>query len=77
MVSKGTGGTKTQQNFVSTRHNHAGMVICLGRGADLYIAQLMSLPLTISCSSKSRLALLEWFCFASAGLPRLSWKKGR
>ena len=28
------------------------MVICLKRGADLYMAQLMPLPLTISCSSK-------------------------
>jgi len=30
----------------------AGMVICLERGADLHIAQLMPLPLTISCFSK-------------------------
>ena len=30
----------------------AGMVICLERGADLHVAQLMPLPLTISCSSK-------------------------
>ena len=29
-----------------------GMVICLERGADLHIAQLISLPLTVSCSSK-------------------------
>ena len=28
------------------------MVICLERGADLHTAQLMPLPLTISCSSK-------------------------
>ena len=28
------------------------MVICLERGADLCIAQLMPLPLTVSCSSK-------------------------
>ena len=28
------------------------MVICLKRGADLPIAQLMPLPLTVSCSSK-------------------------
>jgi len=28
---------------------------CLGWGADLHIAQQMPLPLTISCSSKSRL----------------------
>ena len=30
----------------------AGMVICLERGADLHIAQLMPLPLTVSCFSK-------------------------
>ena len=28
------------------------MVICLERGADLRMAQLMPLPLTVSCSSK-------------------------
>jgi len=28
------------------------MVICLERGADLHVAQLMPLPLTGSCSSK-------------------------
>ena len=28
------------------------MVICLERGADLHTAQLMSLPLTVSCFSK-------------------------
>jgi len=28
------------------------VVICLKRGADLHMAQLMPLPLTISCSSK-------------------------
>ena len=27
------------------------MVICLERGADLHMAQLMPLPLTVSCSS--------------------------
>ena len=30
----------------------AGVVICLQRGADLHMAQLMPLPLTVSCSSK-------------------------
>jgi len=30
----------------------AGMIICLERDADLCMAQLMPLPLTISCSSK-------------------------
>ena len=35
----------------------------LGQGADLHMAQLMPLPLTISCSSKSRLVYLPWFIF--------------
>jgi len=39
----------------------AGVVMCLGRGADLHMALLMPLRLTISCSSKSRLALPSWF----------------
>jgi len=30
----------------------AGVVICLERGADLHMAQLMALPLTVSCFSK-------------------------
>ena len=30
----------------------AGVVICLERGADLHMAQLMPLPLTVSCCSK-------------------------
>ena len=30
----------------------AGMVICLKRGADLHMAQLMPLLLTVSCSTK-------------------------
>jgi len=29
-----------------------GVVICLERGAHLHMAQLMPLPLTVSCSSK-------------------------
>ena len=30
----------------------AGMVICLQRGADLHVVQLMPLPLTVSCFHK-------------------------
>ena len=30
----------------------AGVVICLERGADLHMFQLMPLPLTVSCFSK-------------------------
>jgi len=33
----------------------AGMVICLQRGADLHMAQLMLLPLTVSCFSKMQI----------------------
>jgi len=31
------------------------MVICLERGADLHMSQLMPLPLTVSCFSKIRI----------------------
>jgi len=37
---------------VKTEWWGAGMVICLERGADLFTAQLMPLPLTVSCFSK-------------------------
>ena len=30
----------------------AGVVVCLERGADLHMVQLMPLPLTVSCFSK-------------------------
>ena len=33
------------------------MVICLERGADLHMAQLTSLPLTVSCFSKIQISL--------------------
>ena len=36
----------------------AGVVICLERGADLHMAQLMPLPLTVSCF---RLVLPFWY----------------
>jgi len=37
---------------VKTKWWGAGMVICLERDADLHIAQLMPLPLTVSCFRK-------------------------
>ena len=43
----------------------AGMVICLERDADLHMAQLMPLPLTVSCFSGDRLVLPFWY--------RLTW----
>jgi len=39
--------------------------LCLGQGADLHMAQQTPLPLTISCSSKSRQVLPFWY--------RLTW----
>jgi len=46
----------------------AGVVICLDQGADLHMAQLMPLPLTISCSSKSRTVLPFW-CWLTRVVP--------
>ena len=37
------------------------MVICLERGADLHMAQLMPLPLTISCFSEIQIGLPFWY----------------
>ena len=37
------------------------MSVCLERGADLHMAQLMPLPLTVSCFSKIRLVLPFWY----------------
>jgi len=37
-----------------------GMAICLERGADLHMAQLMPLPLTVSCSSKIQIGSTFW-----------------
>jgi len=53
----------------------AGVVICLGRGADLHMAQLMPLPLTVSCLSKIQIG----FTFqvpahpSSPGLRAIKW----
>ena len=42
---------------VKTEWWGAGVVICLERGADLHTAQLMPLPLTVSCFSKIQIGL--------------------
>ena len=39
----------------------AGVVICLGRGADLHMAQLIPLPPAVSCSSKIQIGLPFWY----------------
>jgi len=44
----------------------AGVVICLERGADLYMAQLMPLPLTVSCCSKIHIGFTY---LSGTGLP--------
>jgi len=36
----------------------AGVVICLERGADLHLTQLMPLPLTVSCFSKIQIGFI-------------------
>ena len=33
------------------------MIICLERGADLHMAQLMPLPLTVSCFTKIQIGV--------------------
>ena len=48
------GGRKGIQP-VKTEWWGAGVVICLERGADWHMAQLMPLPLTVSCFSKIRI----------------------
>jgi len=45
----------------------AGVVMYLGQGADLHMAQLMPLLLTVSCSHKSRLVLPSWFYLSGSG----------
>jgi len=47
-----------------------GAGICLGRGADLHIAQLILLPPTVSCFSKSRLVLPSWYQLTRVVLDR-------
>ena len=42
--------TKVMLNFITY------MCICNNRGADLYMAQLIPLPLTVSCSSKIQIS---------------------
>ena len=41
----------------------AGVVICLERGADLHMAQLMPLPLTVSCVSKIQIGFVLPFWY--------------
>ena len=49
------------------------MVVCLERGADLHMVQLMPLPLTVSCVSKIHIGF-TFLVPAHPGSPR---KTGR
>ena len=53
---------------VKTEWWGAGVVICLERGAGLHTARQMPLPLTVSCSVKSRLVLSIW-CWLTRVVP--------
>jgi len=44
------------------------VVICLKRGADLHTAQLMPLPLTVSCASKIQIGF-TFLVLAHLGSP--------
>ena len=44
-----------------TEWRGAGVVICMERDADLHIAQLMPLPLTVSCFSKIQFGFTFWY----------------
>jgi len=46
----------------------AGVVICLEQGADLRMAQLMPLPLTVSCFSKIQIGF-TFLVLAHLGSP--------
>jgi len=43
----------------------AGVVVCLERGVDLHMAQLMPLPLTVSCFNKIQIG----FYLSGTGSP--------
>jgi len=56
---------------VKTEWWGTGVLICLERGADLYMARLMPLPLTVSCSSKIQIG----FTFLVPAYPGSPGKK--
>jgi len=65
---------KQQNTSSSSSSRDAGIIMYLGQGAHLHMAQLMSLPLTISCSSKSRLVLPSSFHLSGARYSRTKSK---
>jgi len=60
-----------QEGHPACKKLSGGMLewLCLGSGADLHMAQLMPLPLTISCSRKSRLVHLPFWCRLTRVVP--------
>jgi len=54
---------------VKTEWWGAGVVVCLKRVADLHMAQLMTLPLTVSCFSKIQIGF-HFLVLAHPGSPR-------
>jgi len=70
-------GSKKGIRPVKTEWWDAGMVMCLAQGADLHMAQLMPLPLTISCFNKCRLVLPSWFYLSGAGSPGIPGQNPR
>jgi len=59
------GGRKGIRSVKKTERWGAGVVFCLERGAYLHMAQLMPLPLTVSCFRKNP----DWFYLSGTGLP--------
>jgi len=54
---------------VKTEWWRAGVVICMEQGADLHMAQLIPLPLTVSCFSKIQIGF-TFLVSAHPGSPR-------
>jgi len=68
-------GSSKGIRLVKTERWGAGMVIRLEQGADLHMAQLMTLPLTVSCFSKIQIGLRFWFRLTQVVLEKepLNW----
>ena len=62
------GGRKGIWPVKKTEWWGSGMVICLERVADLHMAQLMPLPLTVSCFSKIQI-VFTFLVLADPGSP--------
>ena len=54
---------------VKSEWRGAGMVMCLERGADLHMAELMPLSLTVSCFSKIQIGFLPFWCLLTRVVP--------